>query len=244
MVTRAAGAEGDVPRVDVWLQRPGQPDEDCGQGWPAREVMALVTAVVNGQARRSAAGDTVLHAAVIGGPAGCVVLCGDTGVGKSTLCAAAAGRGWWHLSDDLAMVDVAARTVMPYLRPIMLRDGAASVLRRPPTLPSPPPGYERFVGPDRFLPASALGAQVAVGPQPLAALGFLRRGQRSATSPLSRAATLHALTVNAANLPDQGVAGFDELVRLAQAVEGLEVTVGDPDDVLDLLAPLVGQPVA
>lgn len=240
-----AESEDDVVRYDVSLVRSGEPIEDCGQGWPQREVMSLLAAVVNGQARRSASDGTVLHAAVFGGPSGVVVLCGDTGAGKSTISAAAARRGWWHLSDDLALVDVSHGAVTPYPRPLMLRAGSQDVLGgMPEWSAASPAGHERFTAVDRFVPASALGAVIPSGPQPLVALGFLQRGPQAAVQPLRRAQTLHALTVHSANLPDRGAAEFDELVRLAEAVEGFTVTVADPDETLDLLAPLVGQPVA
>lgn len=235
----------DVARLDVSLTRRGQPAEDYGQRWPELEVVALLTAVINGQARRSAGDRTVLHAAVFGGPAGCVVLCGETGSGKSTLAAAAARRGWWHLSDDLAMVDVARRTVTPYPRPIMLRHGTQRVLAGLPWPPvHTPAGYDRFVGTDLFVPASALGARTCSEPLPLVALGFLSRSTESSLRRMGRAATLHALTVHSANLPDRAASEFDELVTLAETVEGWEAGVADVGSTLDLLAPMVGQPVA
>lgn len=247
MATRCLRADADdVERFDVWLRRPGQPEEDCGQGWPASEAMSLLTAVVNGQARRSAALRSVLHAAVFGGPAGCVVLCGQTGVGKSTLATGAALRGWTHLSDDLAMIDVAARTVTQYARPLMVREGAMALLGEQGTLAElrTPPEYDRFVGGDRFLPATALGARLAHDPQPLVALGFLERGPVAELRPMTRAATLQALTVHSANLPDRGAEAFDELVRLAEVVPGYAVTIGEVSSTLNLLAPMVGQPIA
>ena len=224
-------------RYDLTLARPDGSSEACGAGRDGPALLELVCWEVNRRARATAADGTVLHAAVIAGPRGAVAVCGDTRSGKSTLCGAAARRGWWHLSDDLGAVDVAALTVAPYARPMMLRAGGRQLLGVAPDLPE---GHERFLADDWFLPASALGAVITHEPQPLVAIGLLSWGEEAAIAPISRARTLHGLTLHSATLAHRGAAGFDDLVRVAEGVPGLLVTLGSADAALDLLAPLVG----
>ncbi len=62
---------------------------------------------------------------------GAVLLAGDSGVGKSTLLAALAQRGWRPLADDLAIVDLDARgrpVVLPNPSPIRLWPDAQAAL--------------------------------------------------------------------------------------------------------------------
>lgn len=243
--------EGDAPsavfsatraapdRYDLALHQPDGSVASCGAGRDGAGLLELVAWEVNGRARATRADGTVVHAAVFAGARGAVAVCGDSGAGKSTLAAAAARRGWWHLSDDLAFVDVDALTVTPYARPVMLRAGGRRLLGIHPDLPE---GTERFYGDDWFVPASALGAAISHEPRPLVAVALLTWGEQAAIEPLSRAHTLHGLTVHSATLAQRGRAGFDDLVRVAEVVPGHTLALGGPDDVLDLLGPLVGAP--
>ena len=211
--------------------------EDCGAGRPRASVLELICWEVNRRARQSAANRVVLHAAVVGGPLGAVALCGGSQSGKSTLATAAAMRGWRHLSDDLGMVDLDNMTITPYARPIMVRSGGRSHLQ---TVPPPPAGHLEFFPDDWFMPASELGAVIGHRPLPLVAIGFLTWADVATLAPLSRAQTLHDLVLHSATLAAQGAAGFADLTRVAEEVPGYRVGLGSANDVLDLLAPLVG----
>lgn len=224
-------------RYDLTLVHPDGTEEPCGAGRRGPALVELLCWEVNRRARATAAEGTVVHAAVLAGANGAVALCGESRSGKSTLTAAAARRGWRHLSDDLGLIDVQALTVAPYARPVMLREGGRRLLGVAPELPE---GVERFFADDWFLPASALGAVAVHEPQPLVAIGLLSWGEPAAVEPLSRARTLHGLTLHSATLAHRGAAGFDDLVGLAEAVPGVQVSLGSADEVLDLLAPLVG----
>ncbi len=81
------------------------------------------------------------------------------------------------------------------------------------------------------------------GPPPVVSLAHTPTwGDRAAVEPLGRAHTLHGLMTHSATLAHRGDAGFHDLVALAETVPGLTVTLGGPDEVLDLLAPLIGAP--
>lgn len=59
-------------------------------------------------------GKLALHAAAVATPQGCVLLAGESGVGKSTLLTVLLQRGWSLLADDLSIVDVNGRQPMVY----------------------------------------------------------------------------------------------------------------------------------
>lgn len=228
---------GDDRRFDVTIEAPDGTIERCGDGRSGAAVLELVCWEVNRRATQSAATRAALHAAVLGGPLGAIALCGPSRSGKSTLAAAAARRGWHHLSDDMGLLDVEALTITPYARPIMLRPGGRDKLG---AVPRPPAAHMEFMGDEWFTPAGELGAVISPVPQPLVAVGFLEWQDGAVLEPLSRARTLHDLLLHSATLAMQGPEGFAQLERVASVVPGFRVGLGAPDDVLDLLAPLVG----
>lgn len=210
--------------------------EECGDGRGRDAVLELLCWEVNRRALWSAADEVVLHAAVIGSASGAIALCADSHGGKSTLAAAAARRGWRHLSDDMGLIDVDHALVTPYARPLMLRAGGRAHLR---AVAAPPPEHLAFFPDEWFMPASALGASVGPDPLPLLAIGFLTFAACASLEPLSQAQTLHDLTLHSATVARQGGAGFTRLERLARTVSGVSVGLGAVDATLDLLSDLL-----
>jgi hypothetical protein len=92
-----------------------------------------------------ALGGEALHASGVVGPSGVVALCGDSGVGKSTLAWALSARGHLLWADDAVAFEIsdAGVTAVPLPFRINLRPDAAALLgegRAPKSLegPSPP----------------------------------------------------------------------------------------------------------
>jgi hypothetical protein len=233
-VLRAARGAGEGFRVTI--ESVDGTVEECGDGRQRSSVLELICWEVNRRAMASMAQRTVLHAAVVAGPAGAIALCGPSHSGKSTLAAAAAVRGWRHLSDDMGLIDVDALTIAPYARPLMLRPGGRQLIG--PAV-APPVEHLQFFSDDWFVPASELGATVGDDPVPLVAIGFLGWDTQAALTPITRAETLHDLTLHCGTLAPRGADGFDELHRVAASVPGFRVGLGATSDVLDLLAPLL-----
>lgn len=71
----------------------------------------------------------IFHAAVLEKHGFALILPGDPGAGKSTLCAALANRGWRLLSDELTLVSPQDGTVFPLPRPISLKNESIEVIR-------------------------------------------------------------------------------------------------------------------
>jgi HprK-related kinase A len=72
----------------------------------------------------------ILHAAIAEKGGLAVVMPGEPGCGKSTLCAALLHRGWRLLSDELTLICPGNVTAMPVPRPISLKNASIDVIRK------------------------------------------------------------------------------------------------------------------
>lgn len=71
----------------------------------------------------------MIHSAVLSKNDKVVILPGDPGSGKSTLCAAMTAQGWRLLSDELALIDKTDVTVHPVCRPISLKNQSIEIIK-------------------------------------------------------------------------------------------------------------------
>lgn len=70
-----------------------------------------------------------LHAAVIARDDFGVILPAPPGSGKSTLCAALISRGWRLLSDELALIDPEDLSLLPFPRPVSLKNDSIDLIK-------------------------------------------------------------------------------------------------------------------
>lgn len=71
----------------------------------------------------------IFHAAVVAKAGRAVILPGEPGTGKSTLCAGLVNRGWRLLSDELTLISLDDVGVIPLPRPISLKNASIEVMR-------------------------------------------------------------------------------------------------------------------
>lgn len=71
----------------------------------------------------------IIHAAVLEKGGYTLILCGKPGAGKSTLCAALSNRGWRLLSDEMCIVDLKSNELIPFVRPVSLKNKAISLIK-------------------------------------------------------------------------------------------------------------------
>ena len=235
VVRRRGDADGAVH--DLYLESRDGSVEDLGTGLTGVQVLRLVAWVVSRQARRSVQHLPVLHAAVVAGESGAVVLCGGSQTGKSTLTVACVASGLHYLSDDMAILDVGAATVEPFARPIMLREGGRRLLADRAVLPES--GGSSDAAGETFVTAGEVG-RVATTALPVVGVGVITRADVASVMPLSRAATLQTLVSHCVTLDVDGAARFADLARMAENCPGWAVAVDPELQVVDQLVELVG----
>jgi len=162
----------------------------------------------------------VIHAAVLERNGRALLLPAPPGSGKSTLCAALVARGWRLLSDELALVELTGRRIVPFPRPISLKNRSIDTVAR-------------------FWPDAAIGAVVPDTLKGSVAhvrppVDSVRRGDEAATpgwvvlpryesgaktriSELSKAEAFMRLVESAFNYDIHGRAGFEALAELVDA---------------------------
>ena len=87
----------------------------------------------------------VLHAAVLERYGRALIILGDSGDGKSTLCSVLALSGWRLLSDELGLVSLSDGLISPLARPISLKNESIAVVQAfaPHAVMSPPQWTQR-----------------------------------------------------------------------------------------------------
>jgi hypothetical protein len=91
-----------------------------------------------------------IHGGVVALGDRAVVICGESGTGKSTLTAALVQRGWRYLTDEVAVIDPSTFAVTPYPKWIDLSPGSLDLLGLPEHVGIGPPGAKHHVPPDRL----------------------------------------------------------------------------------------------
>ncbi len=161
----------------------------------------------------------LLHAAVVERDGRAVIMSGISGAGKSTLALLLAQRGWRFLSDEFALIEPASGMVVPFPRPVSLKNESLSSIsmgsRVGPLLTGTPQGDIRHVAPD---PAALAAMDRPAKP---ALLLFPRFGFPEATRVLPPAESFVRLTQASTNYVALGEAGFHALTRLRATIPAI-----------------------
>jgi hypothetical protein len=169
-----------------------------------------------------------VHAAVVEWDGRAVVLCGRSGVGKSTLSLLLCASGWRLLSDDVAPILPTSNVVLPFYQ-----------------------GATRRISPGRFLEASEVGGlpreeiildagSMADGPSDIASIVF-PSFQDSVDARLTRMRSGDAaleLVRNVANLPDQKDEAVWRACRIVESVPAFSLGYGNQASAIKTLARL------
>jgi HprK-related kinase A len=175
----------------------------------------------------------LLHAAVVERGGRAVVLPAWPGSGKSTLAASLACRGWRFLSDEFGIVTFSGAEVLPFPRPVALKNASIDVMRA-----FEPRG---FIGP--VFPKTRKG-DVAHFRVPVEGV---RRGSESArvgaivfpdfqsgasveVLPLGKATAFLKLAGNAFNYEVVGERGFRAVTSIIRRCESYVLRYGDLAD--------------
>ena len=112
------------PQINFYL------DDYCPfKPLPLSETFALLEWGMNWCIAAHAHQYLIIHSAVLAKDSKVLILPGDPGSGKSTLCAALCGEGWQLLSDELALIEKSSGLIYPVARPISLKNKSIEIIK-------------------------------------------------------------------------------------------------------------------
>lgn len=180
----------------------------------------------------------ILHSAVVAREGRAVILPGQSGQGKSTLCAALVARGWRHLSDEFALLDPDSLAITAHPRPISLKNRSIGVVEAwAPDLTLSPAHEGTPKGTIAYVPPSRDAVEAASVPAMPAAVVYPRfdADAKPGLDPMGKAAAFIALTACSVNYREFGEAGFGALSRLVDGVPVFAATYPDTQSAVALL---------
>jgi len=184
----------------------------------------------------------ILHSAVVEKQGKGVMLSAVSGSGKSTLTAELAMRGWRLFSDELALIDGPALRLVPFPRPISLKNQSIDLMRRRhPEAQFGPLAHATQKGTIAHLRAPDESVDRATETAPPALIIFPKwtAGAPLRVSPVGAGQAAMRLIDQSFNYPVLGPLGFSRLADLAQSAPAWELEYSSLDDAVDALDDLL-----
>ncbi|MHC4216402.1 MAG: HprK-related kinase A [Planctomycetota bacterium] len=104
-------------------------DEVAFYPYARRLALPLLEWGLNWCIYRNAHQFLIIHSCVVEKNGKAILIPGESGAGKSTLCAALVSRGWRLLSDELTLLTINDKKVMPTARPISLKNDSIQIIQ-------------------------------------------------------------------------------------------------------------------
>jgi hypothetical protein len=237
-LTRSADGAG---RVDV--QRDGA---KVARGLQPGDVVGWVVGDVNHAASEASGQHLLFHAGALDASGVGVLVPGPSGSGKSTLVAGLARAGLAYLTDELTALDLSSGVVLPYAKPITIKQGSFDVLRDMEPWGEGGTAARRWSGAEWQLPVGP-GTRRTIGRPCAPGVVVLPRyepGVVTALTPLSDTEAFFALALNAVNLLAHGGVGTAALGALARRSTCVALTMSDVDAAAALVLGLVEEAAA
>lgn len=178
---------------------------------------------------------TVIHSAVVERNGQALVMPGQPGAGKSTLCAALALGDWRLLSDELTIVSQSSGMVQAIPRPISLKGTSIALIgEQYPLADMTVPVTDTHKGSIAYAraPSPAVAASHRSTPIGYVVFPRFKSGTELVFEPLSRAAALTELMKNTFNVGLLGAEGFEALARAIVHAKCYAVEYGDLSSIL------------
>lgn len=171
-----------------------------------------------------------IHAGVVAGADGLVVIPGASGHGKTTLVAALTQAGFPYVSDEVLAIDRSTQLVTPFPRPLALDARSCGVLGLGPATPSAP-GMEHLMQP------TALGVVGAAGVVTDIVLSYRRDSPPTFTA-TNRGGAVTSLLSHAFNHYRAGPASLRTVLSL---VRNSRVWAAEYRNATELVGPIVSR---
>lgn len=189
---------------------------------PRSQVVPLVEWTLNLCVFHRPCVHLLIHAAVVEKEGRALILPGEAGSGKSTLCAALMHRGWRLLSDEVAVVRRADGMLLPAPRPVSLKEDSIEVIRRfarnavlGPTWPETPKGRLAHLPP----PPEWVRRMDEIAEPAWIVFPTFTRGIETSLTPFSKGRTALWCAAHSFNYSTLGREGFRAMTKLADSCD-------------------------
>jgi HprK-related kinase A len=179
----------------------------------------------------------ILHAGVVANESGSIIISAASGGGKSTLTALLMEAGFQLLSDEFGIVDMASHHLLPYPRPVSLKNKSIDIVRDiaghewiSPIIRNSPKGDVAY---RRARPSDIDQADRSSKPKLIIFPNFEADSQASINKVESADAMMRLITssTNYQMIGEQAFVSLNAIVKTAHAVE---MTYGSSEDALRL----------
>lgn len=180
----------------------------------------------------------IVHAAVLAKDGKAVLFPAPPGSGKSTLTAWLAFNGWRLLSDEMALLLPGTNTVIPFVRPICLKNQSIDLARSWfPTASFSSVAKNTHKGDVVHLSPPAESWQQNTVSAEVVAIVFPKyeNNQPLQVTELNQAQAFMALAENAFNFSLAGHDGFQTIVQLVEKCQNYEVTYSQVTELAEFL---------
>jgi hypothetical protein len=183
----------------------------------------------------------IIHAAVLEKQGHVLILCGEPGAGKSTLCAALATRGWRLFSDEMAIIDLQTNQIIPFVRPISLKNKAIDLIKQfSPEIVMGDSFFDTAKGTVAHMkpPKSSVLASKTTATGKWIVFPKYLEGSETSLQTVSKGETVIKLAKNAFNYNIQGSRGFESVCQLVKNSDCYAFEYSDLDEAVNLFAEL------